>query len=118
MLAMRVAPLVLGASLLLTSLFAWPRFTKPFWVALLLVAASSQYFMVSYGTVMDKGMIHNILQTDARESSDLFNIKLLAEVLIIAVLPAIWLWKTRSNAPAAPGATCCAPPCCCWAASP
>lgn len=94
MLAMRVAPLVLGASLLLTSLFAWPRFTKPFWVALLLVAASSQYFMVSYGTVMDKGMIHNILQTDARESSDLFNIKLLAEVLIIAVLPAIWLWKT------------------------
>lgn len=94
MLAMRVAPLVLGASLLLTSLFAWPRFTKPFWVALLLVAASSQYFMVSYGTVMDKGMIHNILQTDARESSDLFSIKLLAEVLIIAVLPAIWLWKT------------------------
>ncbi len=94
MLAMRVAPLVLGASLLLTSLFAWPRFTKPFWVALLLVAASSQYFMVSYGTVMDKGMIHNILQTDARESSDLFNIKLLAEVLIIAILPAIWLWKT------------------------
>jgi lipid A ethanolaminephosphotransferase len=94
LLALRVVPLVLGASLLLTSLFAWPRFTKPFWVALLLVAASSQYFMVSYGTVMDKGMIHNILQTDARESSDLFNIKLLAEVLIIAILPAIWLWKT------------------------
>lgn len=94
LLALRVMPLVLGASLLLTSLFAWPRFTKPFWVALLLVAASSQYFMVSYGTVMDKGMIHNILQTDARESSDLFNIKLLAEVLIIAILPAIWLWKT------------------------
>jgi len=94
LLALRVVPLVLGASLLLTSLFAWPRFTKPLWVALLLVAASSQYFMVSYGTVMDKGMIHNILQTDARESSDLFNIKLLAEVLIIAILPAIWLWKT------------------------
>ncbi len=93
-LALRVAPLVLGASLLLTSLFAWPRFTKPFWIALLLVAASSQYFMVSYGTVMDKGMIHNILQTDARESSDLFNIKLLLEVLVIAILPAIWLWKT------------------------
>ena len=37
LLALRVVPLVLGASLLLTSLFAWPRFTKPLWVALLLV---------------------------------------------------------------------------------
>ncbi|QXZ09217.1 phosphoethanolamine--lipid A transferase [Comamonas sp. Y33R10-2] len=94
LLVIRVLPLVLGASLLITALFAWPRFTKPFWIALLLVAASAQYFMVSYGTVMDKGMIHNILQTDARESADLFNIKLIAQMLVIAILPAIWLWKT------------------------
>ena len=94
MLALRVVPLVLGASLLVTALFAWPRFTKPFWIVLLLIAASSQYFMVSYGTVMDQGMIHNILQTDVRESADLFNIKLLGEILVIAILPAIWLWKT------------------------
>ncbi|PIG07386.1 phosphoethanolamine transferase [Comamonas sp. 26] len=94
LLAIRILPLVLGASLLVTALFAWPRFTKPFWTVLLLVAASAQYFMVSYGTVMDKGMIHNILQTDARESADLFNIKLLGEMLVVAILPAIWLWKT------------------------
>lgn len=94
LLAIRILPLVLGASLLVTALFAWPRFTKPFWMVLLLVAASAQYFMVSYGTVMDKGMIHNILQTDARESADLFNIKLLGEMLVVAILPAIWLWKT------------------------
>ena len=93
-LALRTLPLVLGACLLPMALFAWPRFTKPFWIALLLVSASAQYFMVSYGTVMDKGMIHNILQTDARESADLFNIKLLAQILVIAILPAIWLWKT------------------------
>lgn len=93
-LALRVLPLVLGACLLPMALFAWPRFTKPFWIALLLVAACAQYFMVSYGTVMDRGMIHNILQTDARESADLLNIKLLAQVLVIAILPAVWLWKT------------------------
>ncbi|MEX8193839.1 phosphoethanolamine transferase [Comamonas guangdongensis] len=94
LLALRTLPLILGAILLITSLFAWPRWMKPFWIALLLISASSQYFMVSYGTIMDQGMIHNILQTDVRESSDLFNPKLLAELLLIAILPAIWLWKT------------------------
>ena len=93
-LALRTLPLVLGSALLLTSLFAWPRWVKPFWIVLLLIAASAQYFMVSYGTVMDRGMIRNVLQTDMRESSDLFNPKLLAELLVIAILPAIWLWKT------------------------
>lgn len=93
-LALRTLPLVLGSALLLTSLFAWPRWGKPFWIALLLIAASAQYFMVSYGTVMDRGMMHNVLQTDLRESSDLFNPKLLLELLVIAILPAIWLWKT------------------------
>ena len=39
-------------------------------------------------------MINNILQTDLRESSDLFNPKLLLELLVVAILPAIWLWKT------------------------
>ena len=93
-LALRVIPLVLGAVMLLTSLFAWPRWMKPFWIALLLIAASAQHFMISYGTLMDRGMINNILQTDMRESSDLFNPKLLLELLIVAILPAIWLWKT------------------------
>ena len=93
-LALRVVPLILGAILLITSLFAWPRWMKPFWIALLVISASAQYFMVSYGTLMDRGMINNILQTDMRESSDLFNPKLLLELLVIAVLPAIWLWKT------------------------
>ena len=93
-LALRVVPLVIGFVLLLTSLFAWPRWMKPFWIVLLLIAASAQHFMISYGTIMDRGMINNILQTDLRESSDLFNPKLLLELLVIAILPAIWLWKT------------------------
>lgn len=93
-LTLRVVPLVIGFVLLLTSLFAWPRWMKPFWIVLLLIAASAQHFMISYGTIMDRGMINNILQTDLRESSDLFNPKLLLELLVVAILPAIWLWKT------------------------
>jgi lipid A ethanolaminephosphotransferase len=81
------------AVLALLSLTAWPRFMKPVWVALALVAALAQYFMLGYGTVMDKGMIHNALQTDWRESRDLLNPWLLVQMLLIAGVPALWLWR-------------------------
>ena len=93
-LVLRLLPLVFFSIAILLSLTAWPRGMKPVWLALLLVAASSQYFMLSYGTMMDKGMIHNILQTDAKESADLLNPKLIFEILAIVGLPALWLWKT------------------------
>ncbi len=94
-LVMRLLPLGLGGILLLLSLTAWPRGMKPLWIALLLVGASAQYFMVAYGTVMDSGMVNNILQTDLRESSDLFNPQLLLQLLLVAGLPAAWLVPLR-----------------------
>ncbi|ARU04563.1 phosphoethanolamine transferase [Comamonas serinivorans] len=81
------------AVLSLLALTAWPRGMKPVWVALALVAALAQHFMLSYGTVMDKGMIHNALQTDWRESRDLASPWLLLQVLVIAGVPALWLWR-------------------------
>ena len=81
------------AVLTLLSLTAWPRFMKPVWVGLAVVAALAQYFMISYGTVMDKGMINNALQTDWHESRDLLNPWLLVQLLVIAGLPALWLWR-------------------------
>lgn len=92
-LVLRALPLVLFAVTLLLSLTAWPRWMKPVWLILLLTAACSQYFMVEYGTMMDSGMINNILQTDARESADLFNPRLLLEIAFIVGIPALWLWR-------------------------
>ena len=89
----RMLPLVFFATSVLLSLTAWPRWMKPVWLLLLLIAAGSQYFMVEYGTIMDRGMIHNIVQTDVRESADLFNPKLLLQLAVIVGLPALWLYK-------------------------
>ncbi len=94
MLVLRFIPLVLFSITALLTLTAWPRWMKPVWIILLLIAASAQYFMTAYGTLMDRGMIHNILQTDARESADLFSPVLLLQLLVVAGLPALWLWFT------------------------
>ncbi|MDR0226856.1 MAG: phosphoethanolamine--lipid A transferase [Burkholderiaceae bacterium] len=90
-LTLRLLPLGLGGILMLLSLTAWPRGMKPLWIALLVVAGCAQYFMIAYGTVMDSGMVGNIMQTDWRESSDLFNPKLLVQLLLVAGLPTVWL---------------------------
>ncbi|MBA4004966.1 MAG: phosphoethanolamine transferase, partial [Delftia sp.] len=94
-LVLRLLPLGLGGILLLLSLTAWPRGMKPLWIALPWIAGSAQYFMTAYGTVMDGGMINNILQTDLRESSDLFNPQLLLQLLLVAGLPTAWLLRLR-----------------------
>ncbi|WP_280188285.1 phosphoethanolamine transferase [Delftia sp. PS-11] len=94
-LLLRLLPLGFGGIVALLSFTAWSRGMKPLWIGLLLVAASAQYFMVAYGTVMDSGMVHNILQTDLRESSDLLNPKLLLQLLLVAGLPTAWLLRLR-----------------------
>ncbi|WP_245587335.1 phosphoethanolamine transferase [Comamonas composti] len=95
MLVLRLAPLGFSCILLLLSLTAWPRGMKPLWLLLLVIAACTQYFMLAYGTVMDRGMIGNMLQTDLRESRDLFNPALLLQVLLFAGPPVLWLWPLQ-----------------------
>jgi lipid A ethanolaminephosphotransferase len=87
-LVLRLLPLGLGGILLLLSLTAWPRGMKPLWIALPWIAGAAQYFM-----------INNILQTDLRESSDLFNPQLLLQLLLVAGLPTAWLLRLRIRRP-------------------
>jgi lipid A ethanolaminephosphotransferase len=49
--------------------------------------------MMTYGIVIDKAMMVNTLQTDLRETRDLLNWRLLATVLVLAVLPCVLLWR-------------------------
>ncbi|WP_052754917.1 phosphoethanolamine transferase [Lampropedia cohaerens] len=86
-------PLVFAVLVLLFALTAWPRGMKPLWLLLLALAAVGQYFALHYGTVIDKGMVLNVLQTDLRESRDLFNPRLLVQVCLVAGVPALWLWR-------------------------
>lgn len=71
------------------TLFAFRPVFKPFLVGILLIAATVSYFADAYGVVIDKSMIHNILETDVREAGELMTWSLLWHLLLYGGLPAI-----------------------------
>ncbi len=74
-------------------LAAWPRVIKPAIALFLFAAAIGAHFMGAYGIVLDPTMMSNVLQTDAREVADLLTPLLPINLLLLAVLPMIWLWR-------------------------
>ena len=68
--------------------------TKPLLIIALLVSSMSAYFMHTYHVVIDDSMIRNILQTDAKESMDLFSFTQLLYLLVLGVLPAYIIYRT------------------------
>jgi lipid A ethanolaminephosphotransferase len=83
------------ATTALFSLLAWRWTLKPAITVFLLSAAFGAYFMMAYGVVIDKTMMVNTLQTDVRETRDLLNWRLLATVLVLAVLPLVLVWRQK-----------------------
>lgn len=62
------------------------------WLLLLLtISATSQYFMLNYGVLIDNNMLANALETDAAEVQGLLSSKMLPYFLFELLLPAILL---------------------------
>ena len=86
--------LLIAAVLVLSCAWlAWRKTIKPVLTLLLLVSAVASYYMLTYSVVLDPTMLVNVLETDPAEARDLLTVKLLLYVLVLAVLPAIWLWR-------------------------
>ena len=90
-----MALLTICGTVALLALSAWTRWMKPLWLAIVVVAAVAQHFMLSYHTVMDPTMLANAMQTDVHEARDLMSWRLLLQVLLVAALPAWVLWRMR-----------------------
>jgi lipid A ethanolaminephosphotransferase len=78
---------------LLFGAFAIPYVFKPVTTLLLLVCATASYFMDEYGTVIDAGLVRNIIETNAAEVRDLLTFKLAAYLLLAGALPIYLLWR-------------------------
>ena len=102
-LAFRVTFCIVLAALhvLLLSLLAWRHTLKPVLTLFLLAAAGGAYFMFSYGVVIDRSMMLNVLLTDGAEARELLSLRLLAALTVLGVLPAAVLWRTRIAWPSA-----------------
>ena len=86
---------ICGLQIAFLSLFAWGKLVKPVLIFVLIYAALGAYFMLSYGVVVDKSMLVNVLQTDLRESKELFSLQLVWVLGLMALLPTVLLWRVK-----------------------
>ncbi|MDP2371918.1 phosphoethanolamine transferase [Rhodoferax sp.] len=89
------AAMVFACTFSVLTLACWRWTLKPALTLGLLTTAVGGYFMLSYGIVIDPTMMVNVLQTHPQEVKDLITWQLVVAVLVVAVVPAIWLWKVR-----------------------
>jgi lipid A ethanolaminephosphotransferase len=61
---------------------------KPILIGILLISAGVSYFADSFGVVIDKSMIQNILDTNVREAGELVTWSLFWHLLLCGILPA------------------------------
>ncbi len=72
----------------LFSLFAFPYVVKPFLAFILILSASTSYYMDNLGVIIDRDMIQNVMVTTLTESKHLFTASLISHLVVYGILPA------------------------------
>ncbi|CNI34525.1 phosphoethanolamine transferase EptA [Yersinia rohdei] len=92
-------PLVIFCALnIIFSLLAIPLLRKPIIILFLLGSAVANYFMFSYGAVIDANMMQNAFETNAQEATALFTPRMAIWLLVLGILPAIIICFVRIRA--------------------
>ena len=71
--------------------------TKAILILVIFISSFTTYFMNTYHIVIDDSMIRNTLQTNMKESLDLFNLKLLVYIFCLGIIPAYIVYKIPLN---------------------
>lgn len=85
--ALSVFVLLVGTYYVLLSLFASRLTLKPILVFALISGAATAYYISRYQVVLDAAMVRNVLRTNPREAFELVDGGLLAQLLLLGVLP-------------------------------
>ncbi len=88
-----VALLLLALNYILISIVTFPYVAKPLLSLMLCLAAGAAYFMDSYGIVIHRLMIQNMMETDLFEVEGLVNKTLIFYFFTLGLLPALMLSK-------------------------
>lgn len=62
---------------------------KPVVIFILLSASLADYFMTTYGVMLDRTMVQNIVETDFGEASELIHTAILYKFILLGILPAL-----------------------------
>ncbi|MGK3127393.1 phosphoethanolamine transferase EptA [Candidatus Pantoea formicae] len=89
-------PVVLAAAFyLIFSLLAWPYIRKPLLMVLVLASAAANYFMHSFGTVIDTNMIQNVFESDAQEAGALVSSSYVVWMILMGIVPVALICMVR-----------------------
>ncbi|MCK9553881.1 phosphoethanolamine transferase domain-containing protein, partial [Aquamicrobium sp.] len=69
------------------TIFSAPYVIRPMFIILVMIAAAVSYYTDRFGTIMDRDMIQNIVQTTLPESSNLITGQMVLHMLLFGVLP-------------------------------
>ncbi len=89
--AISVPVVLFSAWLTIFSMINLPWLRKPVLVILIIGCAASNYFMYTYGAVIDKSMMTNVFETDSQEAVALVTPQLLIWLSIAGIVPALIL---------------------------
>lgn len=71
------------------------RAGKVLLVLFFICSAVAVYFINTYGTIVDEDMMGNVFNTKYEEASSFFSFKLIVYILLLGVLPAVYLVRTK-----------------------
>ena len=80
-------------NIFLTPLTLIRPIAKPLLASTLVLAAAASYFVDAYGVLIDKVMIRNVLETSMTETGELLSVRMLLQVGLLGVLPALLLLR-------------------------
>ncbi|MPW36143.1 phosphoethanolamine transferase [Vibrio sp. B1Z05] len=89
--------LLVAVHALFFSLLGGRFFTKALLILGFFIGASAAYFSWTYGVVVDKTMLQNMIQTDTAEAFGLLSTQLVIVMVIFAVVPALFIYKVSLN---------------------
>ena len=85
--------LIIALMNFLFTLFSSKYTTKAILILIILISSFTTYFMNTYHIVIDDSMIRNTLQTNIKESIDLFSLQLIIYVFFLGLLPSFVIYK-------------------------
>jgi lipid A ethanolaminephosphotransferase len=80
---------------LLLAPFATRATVKPLLALMFVATAFAAHYMNRLGLYLDPSMLRNVLRTDLAEASELFTPSLVPDLLLLAGLPMLLLWRVR-----------------------
>lgn len=93
--AASIPVVLISAFYFIFSLIAWPFIRKPLLIVLVLASAAANYFMHSFGTVIDTNMIENVFESNAQEAGALISRTWAIWMLLMGILPVAIISSVR-----------------------